>query len=204
MSEQEQREVGVIKPKVFANASSSSGNPLGSTLTKEEIRSLRGTRKKEALEVTLNGLLIRIILCGHLQAAEDTPEVNLFQKLQSVKSVGEYESKSASSPSGKVKSLLAAYYYNSSLTFEGGENDLAGAEQNDYLRQLQDNGQLRVPPSFYERDGLLDDDAPAMGVEDTREFVIENGRVMVSKATSLSLAWPEAQVWLSLTYSILL
>ena len=184
---------GVIQPKVYVVAKHATA---GSTLTVREKKAITAARKREKHEKEEQEKLLRLIFCGHI-AAEEGSNQNLFQYLQSVLSVGEYEIKSASSPAGLVKLKLAEYFYNPSFTFQGGLDDLAGEEKNPYIVQLLDAGQLDVPPSIFERPGLVDDEEPPEGEFDAREFVIHGGRVLVSKEITLSLELPGAQVRLS-------
>ena len=185
---------GVIQPKAFAAPATKASK--GSVLTIGEKKAITAARKREKQETEEQGKLLRFVLCGCLQAEQNSPNESLFQVLEMTKKVGEYDSKSSSSPAGLVKMKLAGYFYDRVLTFEGGDDDLAGVEKNRYIVQLLGGGQLTVPPSYFERDDLVDDEE-VPGGEDTREFVIDGGRVLVSRETTLSLELPASQVWIS-------
>lgn len=206
MSELQPLGPGVMQPRVFASSSKKATG--GSVLTAGEKKSIVAARTREGHENEEQGRYLRLVICGYFQADEEEPENGtLFEKLKSAMSVGELESRSSSSPAGVLKMKLAKYFYNPSFTFEGGPDDYAGVVKNTYIQKLEEDGQLGVLPSYFERPGLVDDEAQEGGED--REFVIESGRVLVSKATTLSLKLPAAQVRLfsyrliSLTFTVI-
>ncbi len=196
----------VVKPAVFADATSvKKAKP---ELTKGEQDLIRTTRVKEEKEVIEQSKLLRLIFCGSMltrEEAEENEGATLFESLNSLMDVGEYENKSASTPSGLVKLKIGSYFWDPNYSFDGGQDDFAGFIKSDFLAELESKGHLQVPASHFMRPGLVDDPDPEVDGSDheagavaKREFVVKDGKVMVSPPTSLTIKMPKDQVWRSL------